>query len=700
MVSTIKKLSTVCALLICTQTVNAAVSTKMKNIDIYSDAAKFQNTDILPPLQKSHPDITLQIQEINQVAGTQGDPLKTLSTLPGVVNAYSSSGAGLNNGFYVRGSDSNDNALWVDGVPIGYAFHLGGLYSVINPDILAELDTYQGGFGVEFGDKLGGAINITTRTPNLDKTEQSLQLGFYDSSYRIEGPLTTNTSAYFAIRRSYFDLLLPPTGTLGNSDIHYTQFPQFWDIQAKLHHRLKNGFIDFSVISSQDQLTLNIDNDGDIIKDPAIAGNLGGDYGFSTYSLNWQQYLNQDWQQQIRFGLLSNQSHRYIGTQLSSDPSPNKPFSKNIDGQNWFLLPQWNYLAGNHFVVKMGIDAYSYAYKFNGYWYQECQEGSVDCNLTRLNKASLNETINGSEISPYIEYKRDITDKLRLTLGLRNSHVSIEHHQLNALSPRLALDYKLSNRLLFNLKWGKFVQKPDFNQLTTALGNPNLSFRQAEHRILGLKYKLSPKWTVQAEVYQKPMIDLISTSLIDHYTNQAKGEAKGFDVLAKREYKNGAFGWISYAYSDSRRTDLPGESSRPFDGDQTHTLSAVWNQPMTGSWNKWRWGTKVNASTGQPYTKVIAKHIETLPDGVTTYWVPNYESTNNSRLPFYFRLDVSMERNWRYQDLNLTTRFELININALVRQNVLGYLYNSDYTEVEKVYGLPFLPSFSIRGTF
>ncbi|MEA1988309.1 MAG: TonB-dependent receptor plug domain-containing protein [Pseudomonadota bacterium] len=675
--------------------------TEIGNILIESQNSENERHQYVTPLDTHASEFILTKDELQGVAGTQGDPLKALSTLPGVVNAYSNSGAGLNNGFYVRGSNSNENTIWIDGLPVGYMFHLGGLYSIVNPDLIDQFDTYLGGFGVEYGDKLGGAINIQTKDPRSDLTEHSAQVGFFDSSYRVEGPISEKSSGYFAVRRSYLDLFMPSTGSLGNSDINYTQFPQFWDLQAKWQYRLANGFVDFNILTSNDKLTLNVDNRGDILQDPAIAGYLGGEDTFQTYGIRWYQNLNNDWEQKIRLGLLNTSSERFIGSQLDGEPNPGRPYTKNVYGENWFLLPQWEYSGGIDSNLKMGLDVYTYNYDIDGYWYQPCQEGLPDCNLTRLEKGTIDEVITGSELSPYIEYQQDITDKFALTFGLRNSNITLKNNNLNAVSPRVSVEYEWTEDLILTAHWGKFVQKPEMSQLVDNLGNPTLSLSEAEHRIIGAKYKLSDLWSMQIEAYHKPMINLITTSTTDYYANSAKGEAKGFDLFLKREYKDGSFGWISYGYSDSKRTDLPGSEERLFDGDQPHTLSAVWSQPMPGSWDKWRWGMKMNASTGQPYTKVISRTSVPIPDGSgDSYWVPTYGEVNGDRLPLYFRADLSMERDWKYRDIDLTTRFELINVNALFRQNVVGYLYNSDYSEVEEIYDLPFLPSFSIRGTF
>ncbi len=173
------------------------------------------------------------------------------------------------------------------------------------------------------------------------------------------------------------------------------------------------------------------------------------------------------------------------------------------------------------------------------------------------------------------------------------------------------------------------------------------------------------------------------------------------DLFLKRKWQDGRFGWISYSYETSGRTDGDGSPSRPFDGDQPHTLSLDWNQPMTGSWPHWSRGEKFNAHTGQPYTPMVDREglvvLEIRPTelgcssngGLTACcWKPIYGYVNSDRLLLYFKMDLAMERDWHYRDLKLTTRFEMLNINALFRPNVIGYTYNSDYSGLDEVYEL------------
>ena len=127
-------------------------------------------------------------------------------------------------------------------------------------------------------------------------------------------------------------------------------------------------------------------------------------------------------------------------------------------------------------------------------------------------------------------------------------------------------------------------------------------------------------------------------------------------------------------------------------------------------------GATLKANSGQPYTKVVGREsvaepdsgqnnaqCKANPDSDNCYWEAKYGKTNGDRLPFYVRLDLSLEREWNYSDWNMVTRFELLNATGLLRQNVVGYDYDADYSnydDPDEVTDFPFLPSFSVRANF
>lgn len=666
-------------------------------------------------LETQPSEIQLNIEELKGVAGGQGDPINAINTLPGVVSA--SGGQGRAGGFYVRGSNANENLIWIDGLPVAYIFHLGGLYSILNPDIIESFDTYLGGFGVEYGDRLGGVVSVNTRAPYSDQLRQSYQLGFYDSSARIEGPISENSSGFFAIRRSYIDLLLPTTGKLGSSENEYTQFPEFWDMQARYRYELENGFFDVSLFTAEDKLRFDIKDAEQLTKDPAIAGELGSEKSFQTLGARWHTNVTRDLAQKIRFGAYRSENQFVIGTQQANDPNPGENYGIQSNSLNYFMLPQWDWQVSGTQSWKMGLDAYQLNYDVNGYTPQPCREGQPDCTLTTQTKAQVNVTESGHSLAPYVELDQAITDRLYARLGLRNSEISIGASQLSGISPRLTLEYDLTDRVILNATWGRYLQAPQGAEIIEGIGNPSLVMTEAEHRIIGAKVELSSAWSAQIEAFHKPMKKLVvSRSAPENYANEGSGYSQGFDMLFKRQWRNGAYGWIGYSYLETERVDDKITSKRLFDGDQPHTLNVVWNQPFTGSWSNWTWGATLKAQSGLPYTEVVGREGAAIPgssqtdtacqtDGSQTncYWKAQYGSINGDRLPFYLRLDLGMEREWRYSDWNLIARFEILNANALLRPNVVGYDYDANYANYQnptKVYDLPFLPSFSVRANF
>lgn len=697
--------------------------TTLPTLDVHAEAGlekpEYAGVEIVPStstLDMDASEIQLNILELQGVAGTQGDPLGALKTLPGVGSAPA--GGGQGGGFFVRGSNPNDNIITIDDMPVGYIFHLGELYSVVNPDLIDNFKTYLGGFSVKYGDQLGGVVDVQTRRPYADGTQQSYQLGFYDASARIEGRVSEKGSAFFAIRRSYIDLLLPATGSLGDSDNTYTQFPQFWDMQAKYRHDLKDGFWDWSLFTADDALEIQIKDDDTELRDPAALGNLTSDDEFQTTGFRWYKTLRPGVEQKVRAGALREYTDFTIGTQQASDPNPGESFGFNLVGTTWFFLPRWELSQGQR-KWTLGLEVNYFDYDLSGYLGAPAEEGDPDFTLTEANASVLDQSFSGYGSGAYLELNQPLTKRIFARLGLRNSYYNFADDPYSEFSPRLALEYDLSPSLILTASWGRFVQIPSGAQISKSIGNPLLGITEAEHRILGLKYEWNSLWSSQFEIYEKPMINLVvPRNAPENYANEGEGLARGFDMLVKRRFDEGRFGWFSYSYLESTRKDLADGVEREFDGEQPHTLNFVWTQPFGGKWSNWTWGANLKIRSGQPYTDVIGVERLAIPDSGQTdvacaanviaencYVDPIFGPTNAERLPLNVRLDLSAERQVEYSDWSMHYRFELLNITSLLYPdgNVVGYEYEPDYSNYEdpdKVAGFPFLPSFSVRASF
>ncbi|MBV9774238.1 MAG: carboxypeptidase regulatory-like domain-containing protein, partial [Gemmatimonadetes bacterium] len=89
----------------------------------------------------------------------EADVLRAVEVLPGVVTTSDFSSA-----YNVRGGSADQNLILLDGFPIFNPFHLGGLFSVFNSDVVARAELLAGGFGAEYGGRVSSVLNVESRS--------------------------------------------------------------------------------------------------------------------------------------------------------------------------------------------------------------------------------------------------------------------------------------------------------------------------------------------------------------------------------------------------------------------------------------------------------------------------------------------------------------------------------------------------------
>jgi hypothetical protein len=87
------------------------------------------------------------------------------------------------------------------------------------------------------------------------------------------------------------------------------------------------------------------------------------------------------------------------------------------------------------------------------------------------------------------------------------------------------------------------------------------------------------------------------------------GFAKGIDVFLKYKYENKFTGWISYAYSDSKRRQYDATTQTSSDYDITHNMSFTGSYNVTDAINV---GLSYRISTGKPYTPVVSSLFDAV----------------------------------------------------------------------------------------
>src|SRR5262249_2870760 len=119
------------------------------------EAADLEVVVVAPKIQKEVVSTEIKVEEGRRVAGTGGDTLKVVQNLPGVARAAFGSGA-----LIVWGAAPQDTRVYVDGVRIPSLYHIGGVRSTVNADMVRSIDLSPGGYGAEYGRGLGGLVQV------------------------------------------------------------------------------------------------------------------------------------------------------------------------------------------------------------------------------------------------------------------------------------------------------------------------------------------------------------------------------------------------------------------------------------------------------------------------------------------------------------------------------------------------------------
>ncbi|MBI3899816.1 MAG: TonB-dependent receptor [Gammaproteobacteria bacterium] len=624
--------------------------------------------------------ISITGKELHEVAGSAGDPLRGLQTLPGITVSGDTSAAPA-----IRGTSPDDNLYYVDGLPVFYLFHFGGMFSVFNADLVTDFNFFPSAFGPEYDNALGGVIDVRLREPRTDRFGAKLNINFYESDFLIEGPVNDRQSYYFSARRSYYDLILPKSGDFGDDEngVEYRQFPAFYDYQGKYVWRVNDdNTVNVLLTGAGDKFELFVPEDSKpAAKDPVLTGSLTSDTSFDSQGVVWS-------------GRLSSQSnHKFRFSHMTSD------VGQSVGSAGTVFVAFDSYQVREELTTKLN-DAHTLLLG-GGFWSTDvnlnldarnprCTEFDPDCDLTSAERLQSDDQLSIHGATAYAKDRWRLTEPFTLILGARFS--TEDYLDGPFIEPRLGGEWQVTPRTRLTAGWGKYHQFPDGEQVIDTFGNPDLSSLRGRHSVLGALHKFDDGWSWSTELYYKTMEDLVVADDTFRYLNNGSGEAYGVDILIKKELTDRFSGWISTTLSRSERTNETTGETFPANFDQPVVINLVSNYKLT---NRWTLGASWRYHSGNPDTPITGG---TLRPGSTDEYRANYGETNSDRLPAYHRLDLRLGRDFVYNTWKLNTYFELI--NAYNHKNVDGYSYSRDYSSRKPVYQLPLLFSFGVQAEF
>ncbi len=670
--------------------------------------------------------ISVPIEQIKSMPAFLGevDVLKTLQLLPGV-----QSGNEGTSGIYVRGGGPDQNLILLDGVPVYNASHLFGFFSVFNADAINNVQLIKGGFPARYGGRLSSVIDISMKEGNMNEFHGEGSIGLVASKLTLEGPiLKGKTSFIVSGRRTYIDLLTRPL-IRAASEVNGTGGYYFYDLNAKVNHRFSDkdrlylsaylGDDRFSAESKDEYVEQGIE-----LEDSFRAGL---NWGNITSALRWNHVFNNKLFSNLtltysryRFNIESGFTFEYV---QEEEKVTNKGDVQYLSGiQDFAAKLDFDFIPSPNHYIRYGVNAIRHRFNPGAFSvFNDDADFPLDTTLNSVN-------FRANEFAAYVEDDWQISNRLKVNLGLHLSAFDVGDAFYYSLQPRVAARYLLSDK--FSLK-ASYARMTQFVHLLTnsGVGLPTdlwvpateLVPPQQSHQVaLGAARSLSNKYEISLEGYYKTMDNVIE------YKEGASFAAPGQDwqdlveigdgwsygtelLLQKKVGKT--TGWLGYTLSWTNRQfdNLNFGRAFPYKYDRRHDASIAvvhqWKKNREFSFT-WVYGTG-NAIT-IPRSLYAAQESSNsqgffgapTPNTFNPGEVYYYGERNSYRMAAYHRLDASVTFR---KDTRWGQRAWVFAVyNAYSRQNPF-FIYYTGFGETSRFrqFSLfPIIPSVSYRFEF
>ncbi len=636
-----------------------------------------------------------QVKAIPQVA--EADLLRSLQTLPGIQPLSDFSSA-----LYIRGGTPDQNLYMIDGSDVYNPEHTFGIFSTFNTDAIKQVELSKGGFGAEYSGRLSSVLDVTNLDGNREQFEGTASLSLLSAKTTLQAPLGKRGSLSGSIRRTYFD----QTAARFIDDVpdYY-----FYDGNVKA----------FLELDDRNSLTISAYGGRDVLDvlfntESTEETGLMTDWGNKTGSMRWTRIFTPK--------LFS--TFWLTGSRFSSDLTIE---AANVVERNFVsditLKGNLEYYSSRRLVTRFGFEQKNLHVKYR----QAFPEGLVD-----LSNRPRQYTVYGQG-----NWKPNLLWELvaGLRYNLFNSAKTFQN-----VAPRLAAKYRLTEAINLRAAAGIYYQYlhrvPQF--AFTDIWTTSNEFQdesRSTHFILGWQQEVKGNYQVEVETFYKSYrniyqfnqtfltqleetgyqedADPIFTNTKGIF-NRGDGQSIGAELLLRKD--SGALdGWLAYSYARTKYEFDGINQERSFfpRHDRTSTLNLVANLDLRNSWRKLRgrakradvgkWSLNLNVvyASGQPITQPgSAYFVRSSPQdpGVDLERAPTI--INNIRLPYYARMDLSLNYRRNFGNWTMTPYLQLFNAGNRGNPWFVDYGFRNNLPDVDTISMLPVLPTIGVNFTF
>ena len=617
----------------------------------------------------------------------QSDLAEYLQVIPGIIFTGDRGGQ-----FYVRGGAPVQNLVKIDGMTVISPFHSIGFASVFDTETIGSVDVLTAGFGARYGGRISSVIDVKTRMGNRKEFRARTSASTFGYGLLVEGPVKKMKED----DPSSVSILLTDKGSWINRSAGVL-YPYLDSLGMPFRYNDTYGKVSF-VGRRGDQLDVSGMHFTDV-----------ADYSGLMKS-SWEatgggvRFLATPSGSKILFEPSVNYSD-YRGEFLEKGERARRTRFNALDAvmRLHYRGPVLQFEWGTEMNVMHTLHVFA-----------------SDANLLQENEYFT------TELLTYLDSRIE-TERFLIEPGVRLHYYADQ--SFFSPEPRLKVKFKVTDLVNLNFATGLYSQ----NLMSTTSPDDVVNLFQgyyigpafvvdyfkgryidnkiqlAWHAVAGLSYFGTENLKLSLEGYVKDyyrMINYNRYKLYDLLLNAdnnypeylikyfliEKGWAYGVDFLA--DWNTASWNlYLAYSLGYVTREDEYSTYVPHF--DRRHNLNLVAGYKLgkrKGIEVKARW----NLGSGFPFTQSLGLYeslvngygrytLDPLTSGELTTW---YSTLNGGRLPWYHRLDISLQKTWNFRkggslELNLGL------MNVYNRRNV----FYVDRITMARVDQLPVLPT-------
>ena len=631
------------------------------------------------------------IKELPVLMG-EADVLKSLVMMPGIQSVGE-----MSSGINVRGGNTDQNLILMDGAPVFNTSHLFGFFSVINPDAVKDVTLFKGGIPASYGERISSVMDVQLKEGNPKNVQLYGGIGLINSRITLDGPLAKKKKSTFLIggRSTYSDWIMKQSQNTQfiNSVAH------FYDVNGTLNLSLgKNNYLRLMGYFSNDVFNLN--------------SNSLYTYQNTLGSANWKMEISKT--------MISSLTLAYSKYDFHLDQK-----DPNISQDDYALMTGLEYGSMKYILSWLPNERHRINAGFQTIGYKVSSGKIVPQHeLTNVvaEKVANEQSL---EMGAFVDNDYDLSPSTALNIGLRYARfmsmgpatvLKYDPHQAinsgsvtdstvygawktakiyQGIEPRLSLKFDLQSGGSIRLSYQRIHQF--MNQISnTSVISPADFWKSADAHIkplisdqLAIGLFKTPKnglFETSVEVYYKKLQNLLeykngAVLLMNQHIEADLMNANGYSYgleLYVRKAVGRLNGWVSYTYSRTlRKTDnnfpeevVNAKKYYPSVYDKPHDLSTVLNYHIS---RRWRFSGNFILSSGRPITLPEQKY---MLDGRQVVY---FSDRNKYRMPAYHRMDVSitLDENLRRKHMwKGSWTFSVYNLYG--RKNPYSVFYRKD----------------------